>query len=371
MKKERNLGIDLLRMICMNMIVLHHVLDNSGLSTGVEMFSANYGIVWLLQSATHCAVNCYGLISGYVYADSDFKMSNIIRMWLQVFFYTMGIVILFAVFMPGSVDKEVLKVSLFPVLTEHYWYFTQYFCMFFFIPILNLILKTWNSGQFKRFLLVIIILFSAVNLFVYTNLFNIDNGFSAIWLAFMYLIGGYIKKNPEFIRWKKGRAIAIYTICVLLTSASKWLIQFATIKISGQPSDGSRFLLYTSPTMILCAIALLVCFSRLEINHFRKVIQFFGPLSFAVYIIHANVLIGRYFMKGLLGAFVKANPLIFFCVVIFAAEMIYLVCSIIDFGRVKLFKLLRVGKLCEQIEKIVFYVTDRILKLFDSLFERI
>lgn len=365
MKKERNLGIDLLRIFCMHMIILHHVLDYCGITLGVEMFSMNYTMVCLLHSANHCAVNGYALISGYVHVDLDYKLSSIIKMWLQVLFYTVGILIIFVILRPEMVNRKIVLESLFPMLTEHYWYFTQYFCMFFFIPILNLILNTWNTRQFKKFLLTIFILFSCVNVIVYTNLFNIDDGFSAIWLAFMYLIGGYIKKNPEQIRWNKKKALLAYAACILLTTASRWVIQFTTLKILGQANDGGRLMVYTSPTMLLGAVALLIIFSELKVKRLEKVIRFLAPLTFSVYIIHHNVLLRKGYpvLSGLLKPFLKANPIILLGVIFLTVESIYLVCSMIDFGRVKLFQFLQVGRLSDRAGSKLSNLINKILKI--------
>ena len=284
MKNGRNLGIDLLRIFCMHMIVLHHVLDYCGISVDVELFSVNYTIVCLLHSINHCAVNAYALITGYVYVNSNYKLSNIIKMWLQVFFYTVGILALFVVLAPETVNRQVILTSFFPVLTKHYWYFTQYVCMFFFIPVLNLILNAWNPCQFKKFFLVVFVLFSCANIVVYTNLFHIADGYSAVWLAIMYLIGGYIKKNPEHIQWNKKKYILLYIICVVVTAASRWIIQFVTIKVMGTANNGGRLMVYTSPTMVFAAIALLIIFSELKVKKMQKCIGFLGPLTFSVYI---------------------------------------------------------------------------------------
>lgn len=353
MKNERNLGIDLLRILCMHMIVLHHVLDNCGISAGVEMFSVNYTIVCLMHGVNHCAINTYALISGYVYADSNYKISSIIKMWLQVLFYTTGFLILFAVLAPEMINRRTLLTSLFPMLTEHYWYFTQYVCMFFFIPVLNIILNVWNTEQFKRFFLVAFVLFSCVNVIVNTNLFNVDDGYSAIWLAVLYLIGGYIKKNPKHILWNRKKYILVYGGCVMLTAASRWMIQFATINILGKANNGGRLLIYTSPTMLFAAIALLIVFSDLKAEKLRKYIQFFTPLTFGAYIIHMNVFVskGYLILHELMERFFTANSIIFVGIIILLTESIYIICSFIDFGRVKLFRLFRIGTFSEWLGK--------------------
>ncbi|MDE6723424.1 MAG: hypothetical protein K2J55_04430, partial [Eubacterium sp.] len=63
---KRNYGIDLLRIVCMIMVPVLHVLGHGGLLEGAEILSVKYEFVWFLEAAAFCAVNCYALISGYV-----------------------------------------------------------------------------------------------------------------------------------------------------------------------------------------------------------------------------------------------------------------------------------------------------------------
>ena len=71
--KERNLGIDLLRIISMLMIVVLHVLKKGGILENAEVNSAHYYVAWVLEALCIGAVNCYALISGYVGVNSKIK----------------------------------------------------------------------------------------------------------------------------------------------------------------------------------------------------------------------------------------------------------------------------------------------------------
>lgn len=362
MKNERNLGIDLLRMVCMFLVVLVHVLDYSRITTGSKLFSVNYDIAWFLNIASKCAVNCYALITGYVYVDAKFKISNIIQMWVQVLFYSVGITLLFRIFQPGVVGTRTLLTSVLPLTTDQYWYFTQYFCMFFFIPFFNHLLNTLKPLQLRQLIVTILILFSFLNLFTNSDLFYVADGFSALWLSFMYLIGGYLKRNPSTIGWSKKKALGIYCVCVVMTFLSKWLLQLITYKFLGEAKDGSRFMLYTSPTIILSAVSLLCAFSKLHIRRGEKVIRFFAPLSFSVFLIHCHKLVLQYIMPGLLSSFIDGNPFLMMGAVLGVTLGIYLGCTIIDFGRVRLFKLLRIQKFSEWLAEKGNRIFARIVK---------
>ena len=77
MKKERNYGIDCLRLVAMFMIVIIHILGKGGIvkaATGYKFAEA-----WFWEISTCCAVNCYAMISGYVYYSDSEKNFNYMR----------------------------------------------------------------------------------------------------------------------------------------------------------------------------------------------------------------------------------------------------------------------------------------------------
>ena len=89
--EQRNRGIDLLRMTAMWMVVILHILNKGGVLAAAAPLSAGQGTARLLETAAYCAVNCYGLISGYVGVQRCFRYSGALALWLRVAFYTLGI----------------------------------------------------------------------------------------------------------------------------------------------------------------------------------------------------------------------------------------------------------------------------------------
>lgn len=104
--ERRNYGIDLLRMLAMWMVIILHILNKGGVLSAAAPLSAGYEAAKLLEAGAYCAVNCYGLISGYVGVQHRFQYSGAIALWLRVTFYTVSITAVFAAFLPGSVDGD-------------------------------------------------------------------------------------------------------------------------------------------------------------------------------------------------------------------------------------------------------------------------
>lgn len=93
----RSTGIDLLRILCMFGVVVFHIFDfGIGFATeGMAMWSA-----WLLRAMTFGAVECYGMISGYVLWKRKIHVRNWVMLWLQVAFYSLLIWGVFRLFLP-------------------------------------------------------------------------------------------------------------------------------------------------------------------------------------------------------------------------------------------------------------------------------
>ena len=64
---QRDYGIDLLRIISMLMVPIVHVIGQGGILAAAVPFSIQYESAWMLMSFVLVAVNCFILITGYVY----------------------------------------------------------------------------------------------------------------------------------------------------------------------------------------------------------------------------------------------------------------------------------------------------------------
>ena len=221
--EQRNRGIDLLRMTAMWMVVILHILNKGGVLATAAPLSAGQGTARLLETAAYCAVNCYGLISGYVGVQRRFRYSGALALWLRVAFYTLGITAVFACLMPGSVNGDRVLRAFFPVLFRQYWYVTAYFGMCLFIPFFNLLLNRLSKGQLRLLVLSIVLVFSVLPTLRQKDVFLTDNGYSVLWLSCLYLLGGILRLCGSQTSRRPASWGAIYAGCVLAT----WLVRLA------------------------------------------------------------------------------------------------------------------------------------------------
>ena len=351
--EQRNWGIDLLRMTAMWMVVILHILNKGGVLAAAAPLSAGQGTARLLETAAYCAVNCYGLISGYVGVQRRFRYSGALALWLRVAFYTLGITAVFACLMPGSVNGDRVLRVFFPVLFRQYWYVTAYFGMCLFIPFFNLLLNRLSKGQLRLLALSIVLVFSVLPTLRQKDVFLTDNGYSVLWLSCLYLLGGILRlygcQEQKPLRWA-----AVYLGCVLVT----WLVKLAGDRLwmarTGHLCDKVLLTTYTSPTILLAAAALLLCFTGLRIGPgFGSFIEKASPLAFSVYLIHAHPLIWEHWLAGRFAFLADKPPILLASGVLGGAFAIYLVCSLADVLRAGLFRLFRVKAISRWAEEAV------------------
>lgn len=360
---KRNYGIDLLRIVSMFMVVLLHILGAGGMLSGPGSSVSANRILWLIEIASYCAVNCYAIVSGWVGYKSKFKFTNIIVLWLQVFFYTFIINVVFWIFGWQEFSFTSITNTFFPALASEYWYFTAYFIMYMFIPILNLILEKFSKKQMSFLLGIGFVLCSFLPTLLMEDPFLFNHGYSAWWLAYLYLVGGFLNKHKVFSKGNVFDYLTYYGCSVLFTFLSKINLEFLTLKIFGEVRYNMILIDYTSPTILLCGVFLVLAFSKIKFNNFfKKIISFFAPISFGVYLIHCNYLMLGKFWNGSFMKFTNYGIIKMVFYVFALALVVYLICSLIDYIRHLLFKLFRVKENVLKLEnkyfKDLFKISD-------------
>jgi len=358
---KRNYGIDLLRIVSMFMVVVLHTLGQGGILGYTVWRSTNYNISWFLEIACFCAVNCYALISGYVSVNTKFSYKRLFPIWLTVVFYTSIITLYYSITIYDLVGKQLWLNAFCPITTNQYWYFTDYFCLFMAIPILNLIVNKLDKSSFQKLIITIVVLFSIIPTFARIDLFNTSGGYSAIWLMALYLIGAYIKKYSFGVNLNGRWYLLIYLSCITLTWGSNILINYYYFTIPKFNSYDFTLINYTSPTILVAGISLLLFFRKLRIRNIlnRGLIKTFAPLSFSVYIIHTNPLIWTRFLYIKFIEYAQYSPIKLISYVLITTFIIYLICSLIDFVRLQIFKLLKVNNWCNYAISITNKIKNR------------
>ena len=161
-KHEKNYGIEWLRILSMYMVAVLHTLGQGGILGSFKQGDLSFSIAWFLETAAFGAVDCFALISGYVGYHSHFRYKKGLRLWFLTFFYTLGITILFAIFMPEVVTKDQWIAAFFPIMKKQYWYMTAYAGLFILIPILNRAIVNLSGRELLKICIAIFLVFSLI-----------------------------------------------------------------------------------------------------------------------------------------------------------------------------------------------------------------
>lgn len=357
-KTERNYGIDALRILAMLMVVVTHILGIGGVLDACEPLSPQYGAAWFLEAACYCTVNCYALISGYAGIGSSYKYSNILLLWLRVVFYTISITVLFGIFMPEAVGATDYLKAFFPVMKSPYWYFTAYFGLFFFIPVLNKAINSMSRAQ-VRAVVAAAVFFISVLQTVFGDVFGTAEGSGVLWLIVLYVIGAYIRKFDPFKRLTVGKALIGYLLATTLSFGFKMAADAAPLLFGEDngtaalvSSYSDRLIRHISPTLLASAVFLLLMFKQIRISdRAKKVVVFLSPMAFSVYIIHAHPLVWENFMNSGFQAYSLLPAPVLAIAVPGTALVIFAGCCVIDMIRAGIFKRLKLKEKLEHAEQ--------------------
>lgn len=145
MKNKKEGNFELLRIICMIMIVILHFNKYGLVLSNVTPGSLEFYIFNFLEYFCVVAVNVYILITGYFMINKERKLSKIINLELQLLFYT--IFIYLALLLTNQVGfsiKDMIRV-LVPFLTCAYWFMSSYILLYLLIPFINKLITNMNK----------------------------------------------------------------------------------------------------------------------------------------------------------------------------------------------------------------------------------
>lgn len=109
---------------------------------------------------------------------------------------------------------------------------------------------------------------------------------------------------------------------------------------------------YKSPLVVLAAVCLFLYFEKMKISPFwEKVIGFFSPMAFSVYLIHNHPLIATHFIEKRFVEYAALPWIVEIIAVLGTAVLINLACYAIDFLRLGLFKRLQIRKRLDLLEE--------------------
>lgn len=365
--KKRNVGVDLIRIISMFGIVYIHAIYIGNAISKYNRYKRK-----ILKS---CAFidwhnNAFSLISGIVSSKST-KYSNLLYLWLCVVFYSVGIHYYYLKNNKVSSVRGELYQDFYPAILGKYWYFSSYFGMYMFLPVVNKGIQYLNKSEFKLVVMSFLGIFVFWNSFftMKTEHFILNRGYSPICLLYLYIIGAYIGKfNIQYIGIK--RYIISFIYFFIFISLSSLYYQYRDCIITNFCENYKiklrifiKKLLYPNLNGVLKTTqAILITLLLLQFKYneiISKIVTFFGHLTFGVYLIHSNVYVVKHYLKKIWnGESDNLTDKEVIQILFLKSFKLFLECIIIEYLRYKLFTILKIRQICIFIEKIVLKIVS-------------
>lgn len=343
MKANRNHGIDLLRVILSFCVITIHVLYYGGFRTHADPSNPGFFILWFMGVAINCTVNCFAIMSGFLLYDRPVRYTGVFRLLLAILFHGILITILFWLFAPSTVTKEHWLQAFLPISENQFWYFTSYFGAFFFFPVLSNGMRLLSKKQANLLIISMIVVFSVLPTLTGSDPFRLNLGYSVLWLMVLFCIGAYLKRFEGTLLHSKQVLILIWAGCILITGVD------AVFSALYPDSDRISLLDYTSPTVVVSAIAVVQLFASIQIPKWlQKVSGILALSTFGIYLLHEHPLVRQ---NLILDKFVSvlALPVINQLLAVFAIVIvIWSACFILEFARQRIFHFLRIDALLKK-----------------------
>ena len=291
-KKEKNVrdvNFELLRIIAMFMIIIHHYLLFGGILHNVPKETMQYYIFNILEFACIVCVNVYVMISGYYMIKSKTKFKKIIQLELQLLAYSV-LMYLWVVYKKEQ-DFNIYHLikNFFPFIAGRYWFVTAYMGLYLLIPFINKLAEVLDKKEYIRGVIILGLLLCVFKtIYPGNDVLEGRGGYNLFWFIFLYVFAGgirlyydkNIKKRWTFLVYVAMIAIQIY-LKVKLKEDSKFNIirQYIGFNLS-----------YNNLFIFVESVAIFLFFKNLHIKTkvLNIVINYIAGLTLGVYLYHQN-----------------------------------------------------------------------------------
>ena len=296
-KQKRDIGLDFLRITAMFMVTVLHALGHGGVLEQYAFASFGYILFWAVETLCYVAVNLFVLITGYFMVNSEVKPSRILKLMIQVEFYSLMCLALAKFVFHRKITLEELIRSIFPITGGEYWFVSAYAVLILLVPLLNCLIRSMNQKEHFRASIILIAVFSIVPTFAFWSRNFLTGGTNFIWFIVLYFIASYVRlyhdkqstKKYLFAKWTCGYLIFIFGGGLL----SRLIIGGLTAVLLGKPTGEGVFYAYNSIVVFPASVCLFMAFKNLKIKNkaVSKAVAGLGSVCFGVYLLTDHKLI--------------------------------------------------------------------------------
>lgn len=299
-KTTRGSNLELLRILCMLLIIGDHLTGQSGIADYTTLLSSF--AFCLIGCGSRIACSVFVLIGGWFLCEQPYKTRRPLSLWLSLWLYTVPVTLLCK--LAGlDVSWGALRWAAFPASTRQLWFISDYLLLLLCVPLLNRLLRGLSRPAHRGLLAVL-----AVPLIVYPTLFGENGAVSdTAWMfLYEYLLIAYLRRWPDnrlaHLLQHRAAALGLGLGLPLLNTILRAVLETRGL------TDGKAFqyMAYYRTALgalpnLLAALALFYLFKGLDLCCVRWVNALAGT-TLGVYILHQVPAFRGFLWNGLLQA---------------------------------------------------------------------
>ena len=324
-KTTRSSNLELLRILCMLLIIGDHLTGQRGIADYTTLPSSFACRLIGCGSRIGCSV--FVLIGGWFLCEQPYKTRRPLSLWLSLWLYTVPVTLLCK--LAGlDVSWGALRWAAFPASTRQLWFISDYLLLLLCVPLLSRLLRGLSRPAHRGLLAVL-----AVPLIVYPTLFGENGAVSdTAWMfLYEYLLIAYLRRWPDnrlaHLLQHRAAALGLGLGLPLLNTILRAVLETRGL------TDGKAFqyMAYYRTALgalpnLLAALALFYLFKGLDLGCVRWVNALAGT-TLGVYILHQVPAFRGFLWNGLLQAEAQHGSVGYTLLAILA---VFLGCAAVD-----------------------------------------
>ena len=296
--KDRNLTLDILRIIACFLVIVCHTYT-------LGFNKTEYNITWFLSVVIYLisktAVPIFFMISGFLNLNKDYTYKEmirktIIRLVIPLLFFSA------LIYFKDNTEISIQNFYNFIIaflqedVMEHYWFMYALIGMYLITPIARKMIKNFEKKDYQYFIFLWILSLCIIPLSERFLGINITNRLPVITGYFGYYILGYYIFSKKLIKNKKYLLISIFSFIIVLIIST--IITYIDCKNNEDYKytvflDQLNYLSIMIPTLSIVHIVRYIFDNNINNSKIIKFIIAVSSTTFGIYLTH-GILLGKF-----------------------------------------------------------------------------
>lgn len=343
MKNQRQVSIELLRIICLFMIVFSHATQYLYGGSWWEVYQTNLSlnlfVTMILGIWGQVSVATFVVISCYFHIDKQkINSKKIVKLIFQTILLTLFCYIITLILTKNFSIKTLIFVlynSILSPFNGSYWFITTYLFFYMLFPLMHFLTDKISKESLKHICVVLIFMVFGI------ALFQKSAGGTLLEFCSLYFIVAYLKKYKEQNMKNNCKKYFILGLTILIIFC--FGLKILSVLFDSPILYNIIFNIFVNwnPILIMTSISLFYYFKyhiHIKSAVLSKFITNISKTTIGIYILHENGILGKSIIwhKWLKLDVVFRKNQFFYIYFIGSVLIVFIICTIIEMIRMKL-----------------------------------